>query len=168
MKMSQKVIAFLSNKLTLRGTEIALYDYAEYNEKILGNKSIIITRDYNVVKNEFDVDIKAYEKFVARFPVIYYDPMNTVESLDYIVSNYNISHLYIIKFGSYTDRLYSTKCKNIIHAVFDTRFPHGDVYCTVGQTVNDSKNTNFPVLPHIISLPNIESDSRSLLNIRIS
>jgi hypothetical protein len=41
-----KIIAFLSNNLTLRGTEVALYDYADYNEKILGNKSIIITRDY--------------------------------------------------------------------------------------------------------------------------
>jgi hypothetical protein len=47
-----KTIAFLSNKLTLRGTEVALYDYADYNEKILGNKSIIITRDYEKNKNE--------------------------------------------------------------------------------------------------------------------
>uniref|UniRef100_A0A6C0HJ50 Uncharacterized protein n=1 Tax=viral metagenome TaxID=1070528 RepID=A0A6C0HJ50_9ZZZZ len=45
--MAQKIIAFLSNKLTLRGTEIAMYDYAEYNEILLGNKSIIITRNYN-------------------------------------------------------------------------------------------------------------------------
>jgi hypothetical protein len=46
-----KTIAFLSNKLTLRGTEVALYDYADYNEKILGNKSVIITRDYEIIKN---------------------------------------------------------------------------------------------------------------------
>ncbi len=45
-----KIVGFLSNKLTLRGTEIAVYDYADYNETILNNKSIIITRDYNKIK----------------------------------------------------------------------------------------------------------------------
>ena len=60
-------IAFLSNKLTLRGTEVAIYDYADNNEKILGNNSIIITRDYELIKNEFDVDIQAYNKFNNRF-----------------------------------------------------------------------------------------------------
>jgi hypothetical protein len=34
-----KYIGFLSNKLTLRGTEIAMYDYADYNETILNNRS---------------------------------------------------------------------------------------------------------------------------------
>jgi hypothetical protein len=65
-KSLQKTVAFLSNKLTLRGTEVALYDYADYNEKILGNKSIIITRDFEKVKYEYDVDIQAYNKFHNR------------------------------------------------------------------------------------------------------
>jgi hypothetical protein len=29
------IVAFLSNKLTLRGTEVAIFDYADYNEKYL-------------------------------------------------------------------------------------------------------------------------------------
>ena len=66
-------VAFLSNKLTLRGTEIAIFDYADYNEKILGNKSIIITRDYEKIKHEYDVDIQAYNKFKNRFGVFYYE-----------------------------------------------------------------------------------------------
>ena len=36
-------IAFHSNQLGVRGTEIALYDYAFYNREILGNDSIIIS-----------------------------------------------------------------------------------------------------------------------------
>ena len=84
-------VAFLSNKLTLRGTEIAIYDYADYNEKILQNKSIIITRDFEKIKNEFDVSIQAYNKFKSRFPVFYYENMNDVDS---IVVNNNISHLF--------------------------------------------------------------------------
>ena len=38
-----KKIAFHSNQLSLRGTEIALYAYAKYNEEILGNKSVIFS-----------------------------------------------------------------------------------------------------------------------------
>ena len=33
-----KTIAFFSNQLGLRGTEIRLYNYARYNEELLGNK----------------------------------------------------------------------------------------------------------------------------------
>jgi len=36
-----KKIAFHSNQLSIRGTEVALYQYAKYNEEILGNKSVI-------------------------------------------------------------------------------------------------------------------------------
>src|SRR5436190_12717313 len=38
----KKVIAFHSQYLSERDTNIALYDYADYNEKLLGNISIII------------------------------------------------------------------------------------------------------------------------------
>jgi hypothetical protein len=37
-----KKVAFYSPHLGLRGTEITMYDFADYNERILGNKSIII------------------------------------------------------------------------------------------------------------------------------
>ena len=32
-----KSVAFHSNQLGIRGTEVALYDYARYNEEISGN-----------------------------------------------------------------------------------------------------------------------------------
>ena len=37
-----KNIAFFCRHFTERGTEIAIYNYAKYNEEILGNKSYII------------------------------------------------------------------------------------------------------------------------------
>ena len=43
-----------------------------FNETLLNNKSIIITRDYNVIKNQFDVSLDAYEKFKSRFQIEYY------------------------------------------------------------------------------------------------
>ena len=36
-------IAFHSNQLGERGTEICLYKYAKYNQEILGNESIIVS-----------------------------------------------------------------------------------------------------------------------------
>jgi hypothetical protein len=151
------IIAFLSNKLTLRGTEVALYDYAHYNEKILGNKSIIITRDYNTIKHEYDVDIQSYEKFQSRFQIEYYNNHNIINDLDSIVLKNNITHLYIIKAGGW-DNIISNKCKNLIHCVFTTKQPHGQVYSVVGKIVNDLCNTNYPIVPHMISVPfNIEN-----------
>jgi len=154
-------VAFLSNKLTLRGTEIAIYDYADYNEKILGNKSIIITRDYEKVKNEYDVDIQAYNKFQNRFQVCYYA---SEQDIDNIVSENQISHLFIEKAGDW-DGLLSNKCKNIIHCVFSTNYPHGQVYAPIGQTINNLQFTNFPVMPYMVTLPESSKNLRSQLNI---
>jgi hypothetical protein len=154
-------VAFLSNKLTLRGTEIAIYDYADYNEKILGNKSIIITRDYEKIKHEYDVDIQAYNKFQNRFKVCYYANQ---EDIDNIVSENNVSHIFIEKEGSW-DGLISNRCKNIMHCVFTTAQPHGQIYTPIGQTINNLQGTNFHVTPYMVTLPECDEHLRRDLNI---
>ena len=159
---SSKKIAFLSNKLTLRGTEVAIFDYADYNEKILGNKSIIITRDYEKIKHEFDVDIQAYNKFKDRFDVFYY---NSQKDIDQIVKNNNVTHIFIEKAGSWDDGLFSNNCINIIHCVFDVSHPHGQVYTPIGQTINDLQGTNYPVTPYMVTLPEHDENLRETLNI---
>jgi hypothetical protein len=156
-----KIVAFLSNKLTLRGTEVAIFDYADYNEKILGNKSIIITRDYEIIKNEWDVDIQAYNKFKNRFSVFYYASQNDI---DKIVKNNNVSHIFIEKAGG-IDGLTSNYCKNIIHCVFDVSQPHGEVYTPIGQTINNLYRQNYPVTPYMVSLPESNENLRVKLNI---
>jgi hypothetical protein len=55
-------IAFHTNQLSIRGTEVAIYQYAKYNEDILGNKSVIFTFPNR--------DMSAYEKFKERFEVV--------------------------------------------------------------------------------------------------
>ena len=157
----KKTIAFLSNKLTLRGTEIAMYDYADFNETLLNNKSIIITRDCNIIKNEMDVSFDAYNKFKNRFQVEYY---KTREDIDKIVQQYNIQYLYIIKGGN-NDGLYTKKCKNLIHCVFNSRQKHGEIYSVISSDVNKSSNTNYPVVPHMIRIAETNEDLRNELNI---
>jgi hypothetical protein len=159
--MNKKIVGFLSNKLTLRGTEIAMYDYADFNETLLNNKSIIITRDYNVIKNQFDVSLDAYVKFKSRFQIEYYHNQN---SIDIIVEKYKITHLYIIKAGTF-DGLISNKCKNLIHCVFNTSNPHGQIYSAISSDVNRLFNTNYPVVPHMIRNFDTDENLRSELSI---
>jgi len=157
-------IAFLSNKLTIRGTEVALYDYAHYNEVYLGNQSIIITRDYEYLKknNELqDVEKKVYDKFNKRFEVHYYENKNDIDNI--IILN-NVKYLYVIKYGI-NDGLYSIYCKNIIHCVFNLSDPHGNIYVPIGNFLNKQFNTNYTVFPHIVDVPDIKEDLRNELNI---
>lgn len=158
---NSKTIAFLSNKLTLRGTEVAIFDYADYNERILGNRSIIITRDYEKIKHEWDVDINAYNKFKNRFEVYYY---SSQPEIDEIVINNKVSHLFIIKAGSW-DGLFSNHCININHCVFDLSQPHGHVYTPIGESINQLQGTNYPVTPHMVTVPECNENLRSELNI---
>lgn len=157
----KKYIGFLSNKLTLRGTEIAMYDYADYNEKILNNKSLIITRDFNLIKHEWDVSEEAYYKFNKRFNIEYY---NNQQDIDKIVQKYNLTHLYIIKAGNY-DNLISTKCKNLIHCVFTSKFKHGEIYSVISKNVNDYCETIYPVVPHMIRVHDSNENLRNFLKI---
>lgn len=159
--MSQKRIGFLSNKLTLRGTEVAMYDYADFNEILLNNKSIIITRDYNQISHEFDVSLDAYNKFRNRFTVEYYA---TQKDIDSIVEKHGLTHLYVMKSGAF-DGLVSTKCKNLIHCVFVTTEPHGEVYSAISQDVNRLFGTNYPVVPYMVRNYETTEDLRQTLNI---
>jgi len=159
--MEQKIIGFLSNKLTLRGTEIAMYDYADYNETILNNKSIIITQKYENIQYTYDASFDAYTKFINRFTVEYYESQ---QDIDAIVEKYNISHLYIIKSGEY-DNVVSTKCINLIHCVFNTSEPHGQIYSTISSDVNRLFNTNYPVVPHMIRNYDTNESLKTELNI---
>jgi hypothetical protein len=160
--MSIITIAFLENKLTLRGTSVALYDYADYNEKILHNTSLIITRSYESVKGSIDVDIKAYNKFSSRFNIIYY---NDTSELDSIIEKNNIDILFIEKSGESSDNLITTKCKTIVQCVFETHDPHGTYYCGLSEWLNTRNNTNIPVLHYMVHVDTTERNLRSILDI---
>ncbi|CUH94499.1 hypothetical protein P22_0565 [Propionispora sp. 2/2-37] len=81
-------ILFHSNQLSLRGTEIALYDYAHFNEVYLNNESVVATRR---VGNHHPMVV---EKFAKRFKVIYYD--NLIELQQY-AKDEKIDIFYAIK-----------------------------------------------------------------------
>jgi glycosyltransferase involved in cell wall biosynthesis len=157
-------IAFLSNKLTLRGTEVNLYDYADCNEHILGNSSIIITRPYDVVMSvsSRDVHPQAYKKFQDRFNVEFYEQYADI--ID-IVKRNQIDVLFIEKAGSPGDGLVFDCCKTIIHCVFTTKHPHGSLYTAISDSLNKIENTNIPVLPYMVRVHHTKENFRSEYNI---
>lgn len=155
-------IAFLSNKLTIRGTEVSMFDYADYNEKILGNQSIIITRNYETVKDTMDVTLSAYKKFMNRFPVFFYQNR---DNIDEIIKKEKIDILYIQKAGNKCDNLYTTICKCFIHCVFVSNDFHGDIYSPISSFVNQSSKTTYPVLPYMVNVYETDETLHDDLNI---
>jgi hypothetical protein len=69
----------------------------------------------------------------------------------------------IYQFG---DKSVWGNCKTIKHCVFDTRFSEGaDFHISISQDLNRKYGTNIPVIPHIVSLPNVKEDLRDSLGI---
>ena len=154
-------IAFLENKLTLRGTTLSIFNYAQFNETLLNNNSVIITRSYEMMKDSRDVDKKAYDMFESRFKVFYY---KTTEDIEQIVRENNIDILYIQKSGDKNDELLTNVCKCVIHCVFQTNDPHGDVYASISDWNNMSNKTNISVVPYMVHIAEPQGNLRKELN----
>jgi len=148
-------IAFHSNQLGLRGTEVSLYDYARYNEEILNNESIIIS-DKNAV-------LDSYDKFNNRFPVFLYDNFTEVES---IIDKNGVDCLYLQKSGEFDSRIVSN-AKTLVHAVFMARQEHGDVYAYISKWLADKmSNGALPYVPYMVDLPVHNLNYREAFNLK--
>jgi hypothetical protein len=156
------VIAFHSNQLSVRGTEVALYDYAHYFEKLYSGRSIIITP-----KISQGHDARAASRFAQRFPVF---PYESKDELDSILNREKVELLYSIKAG-FKDGPETKVCRSVVHAVFPHFEPHGDVYAYISgwlstemQALNKDSSL-MPYVPHIVTLKDEEGDLRSGLKI---
>jgi hypothetical protein len=138
-------IAFHSNQLGIRGTEVALYDYALHNREILGNESIILSDKNN--------ELSTYGKFNSQFDVLLYDNFSQVQ---YWVDDRNVDAVYYIKAGTDDGKLV-TNAKNLVHTVFQLKQPHGDVYAYVSKWLaNHMSNGALPYVPHIVDILNYD------------
>lgn len=118
-----KTIAFYDNNLCLRGTSIALYQYALYNETILGNKSIILSQPHS--------DLSALDKFKNRFDV-HLLPFNT-NDYENLLYKCNVDFFYVIKAGRSSDGLLLNNIPTLIHCVFTGGDIHGHRYAFVSD-----------------------------------
>ncbi len=161
-------IGFHVSMMCIRGTSTANYDYANYNEKILGNVSIIIIPRSSLSKN----DAMASVKFIERFRVIIYDDEENSENykekrlknLEKILDMEGIEVLYHLKYGK-NEGLLPKGVKNAIHCVFDMSEPHGNVYAGVSRELA-AKFSHTLFVPHMIGLePSDTENWRQELNI---
>jgi len=143
----------------MTGTEVALFDYARYNEEVLGNKSIIIYREKHPSNHP-----EAVKKFTERFEVF---PYQDNLQIDPIVKHTGTDLLYMIKSGR-NDGLLSMHVPTMVHAVFPTapHHIHGASYAFISEWLSKNcSNKLIPAVPHIVSMPDIDDDLRQRLNI---
>jgi len=146
-------IAFHSNQLGERGTEVALYDYAYFNESLLNNKSIIISKKSS--------NLVSLDKFKKRFKVFLYEDFSEVDGF---LEKENANIFYAIKAG-HKDGIAPKVCKTVVHCVFDVSEPHGDVYAAISESLAEKSRDYVSVVPHMINLPDTENNFRKTLAI---
>jgi hypothetical protein len=136
-------IAFHSDQLCVRGTSVAMFDYAFFNQTLLKNQSVIIVPF--TARN----DVEAVKHFSNHFQIIYYRDKQ-VEDLESKLEENKCDVLYCIKYGK-NDGIVSKKIRTVVHCVFDCSEPHGDVYAAVSKALADKFNISSFV-PHMISI----------------
>jgi hypothetical protein len=133
-----------------------MYDYAYYNEKMYGNKSIIFYCKHNP-----NNDANVIKKFEAQFKCFAYDNFLDIEQ---IINNEKIDYFYNCKSGSSNDKQLVKSCPNLIHAVF-TVDPHGERYATISESLSKKHNNTVDYVPYMLNLPSCDENMRHQLNI---
>lgn len=158
-------IAFFVRHFGERGTEVAIYDYADCNETILGNTSIIIGfTPATYAKHGLVCMPDVLEKFCKRFPVYLVNSFAEVNSL---LRRERVDIYYTLTHGGFESPPFGdiTSCKSVVHCVFDTRYPHGNVYCAISNQLNSRFATSVPVIPHMVRIGKTTDTLRKELSI---
>lgn len=152
-------IVFHENSLNLRGTSVAMFDYALHNQLLLGNESVILYNKFSVHNN-----IDVINKFKEHFNVLEYSHF---EDVDKILEQEKADRFYILKSGEKNNQNVSY-CPDLVHAVFmqNKDQVHGNKYAFVSKWLSKAcSNNEIPYVNHMISLPDTEESLRKDLNI---
>lgn len=149
-------VAFFTKQFSERGTEKTTYDYADFNETILGNKSFIIAFSELAIEKYGFEKTKKYvlDKYERRFKVYRIDNLREIYN---IFKTNNISHFYTQSHGFHRDifefnnKLIWSNCKTIYHCAFGPMAMQGSYKrCVVGEYLNERFTKRLPVLPPIV------------------
>ena len=150
-------VAFHSNSMSLRGSENALWDYANFNETILGNHSVICHPA--TLEN---AENPTFAKWKARFPLA---PYRTKAELSSQFKEIGIDLFYQIKPGPY-DGFVISGLKNCVHSMFLSDEFHGDSFAYVSRwasRVMTGRGESF--VPHYVPKLESKENLRQELNI---
>lgn len=161
-------IAFFCRHFTERGTEVSTYNYAKYNEEILGNKSYIIC--FSTQKQQelnWPLTRVSFNKFNKRFEILEIDDISQMKEI--IISN-NLTYFYTQSHGlpdiyNFNDPNIWKGCRTIYHCVFHHSHPQSDIYCSISNYLNTKNNTNLPVISYMIETNQCSDSFRNKLNI---
>jgi glycosyltransferase involved in cell wall biosynthesis len=157
-----KTIGFFICHFTERGTEVAIYDYADCNETILGNKSIIYCfTQQRQVQLGFPTMRTSYYKFKNRFQIIEISDFSEIKDIDVF---YTLVHGAKPDVYNFDSEIWKNM-RTVKHCVFDVRGKEGDVYCVISDQLNRKYHSNFPVIPHMVRVGQTSEDMRSVLHI---
>jgi hypothetical protein len=162
-----KTIAFYQPFLNERGTCVAMFDWAYYNQKLLGNKSIIVydSLDERNVNQSIENFKKYFEVLDFKCGQCSVDERNIL--IDDVVEKHNIDYFHMSKYGN-NDGIISKKAKTIISAIgmAGVDQAHGDIF-TYGSfwLSKVCSGGKYPGVPYIVDLPEETGDFREQLNI---
>jgi glycosyltransferase involved in cell wall biosynthesis len=158
------VLGFHTKQLLARGTEVALFDYALAAKELLGHEVRI-----SVPADSRRVVPAVKRRFEEHFELMLYDDTRSIAC----------DALYVIKRGR-PGRI-TEAIPELVHAFDDGSFPHGHRYAVVSDWVSRCAKRKFelpggrvleiprvikpPVVPHIVSLPDVDEDMRAELGI---
>ena len=150
-------VAFHSHGLTLRGSEVALLDYALHNQSVLGNQSYLAVADRPGLESH-----PVFRHWQAQLPCLVY--RNRAE-LGAKLRKEGVDVLYQIKPGR-DDGFVIPGIRNCIHAMFPETEFHGDIYAYVSpwlSRVMTGRTDRF--VPHLVPRHQAAENLRSTLRI---
>jgi len=158
-KIKKQIMKVLFHTLTLnfRGTAVAVYDYAKYNQEILGNESIICYNDSILKEKDVSTEKDVVDFISKTFKVVSY---KNDEELQKICDGVDVA--YFIRYG-FSEPL--PNVRTAVHSVFQAYEPHGDRYAYVSEWLSKKMNDAVPFVPHIVDLPEPNDEYRTKLNI---
>jgi hypothetical protein len=152
-------IAFHDNSLSLRGTTVAIYDWAYWTRHYLGIEPIIMF-DVNHSANDSGV----IEKFESEFSVFGYSNLSQIDT----ILEKNNCDAFLMEKGGEPDGVLSSVCKNLINAIsgnWKSEWVHGDVYAMGSKWLSKITDYKIPYVPYMVYLPNTDENMRNELGI---
>lgn len=162
------LVAFFIRHFTERGTEVSIYNYAHFNETILGNQSVIVCFTPEAQERHKLPSMRhSYKKFADRFPILEIDGFH---EMPHFIRSVGLDFFYTQTYGGYGDiynfhdrNIWVPPCKTIKHCVFNTDGPEGDFYISIGNCINP--HNRYLVIPYIVDLPRVSENMRAELGI---
>jgi hypothetical protein len=152
-------VAFHTFTLNYRGTAVAIYDYAKYNQEVLGNESVIVYNSSVPYEKDVGTEDETLEFIKKSFEVRSY---STDSELDKAVSD--TDNAYFIKYGL-NDTHMPVSVRTSVHSVFQAKEPHGDRYAYISEWLSNTMGGDIPFVPHMVDLPEPNDSYREKLGI---